>query len=114
MYDQVIAGIANISSEEAEKLLIAYEPVWAIGTGDFADPQDEVEAIRLIRKNVRAQFGGKIADVIPILYGGSVDAHNATTYLRSDGVNGLLIGGASLKAKVFGSIVSAAHQPLVQ
>lgn len=110
LHDQVMAGLANVTSEEIHRIAIAYEPVWAIGTGDFAKADDAVQAIKLIRKHVVAMFGQKAADELKILYGGSVDAENAGGYLAATGVNGLLIGGASLHAESMAKIVTRAHQ----
>lgn len=109
IHDQVMAGLRNVSSDEIENVVIAYEPVWAIGTGDFADVDDAVKAAKLIRKHVKALFGEKAADVVRVLYGGSVDASNSSAYVRAEGIDGLLVGGASLKAKVFSAIIDSAH-----
>lgn len=109
IHDQVVAGLRNVSSEEVENIVIAYEPVWAIGTGDFASVEDAVRAAKLIRKHVRALFGEKAADAARVLYGGSVDSSNAEGFLRAEGIDGLLVGGASLKAKVFSAIIDSAH-----
>ena len=110
LHGQVTAGLANITSEEIGTVVIAYEPVWAIGTGDFASPDDVVAAVKLIRKQVKALFGTEAAQKVRVLYGGSVDADNAGSYLQSEGVDGLLVGGASLKANVFSTIIERAHE----
>jgi triosephosphate isomerase len=110
LHAQVTAGLANITSEEIDQIAIAYEPVWAIGTGDFAKVDDAVEAIKLIRRHIDALFGHEAAEKVRILYGGSVDADNAGGYLAAEGVNGLLIGGSSLKAVSFAKIVKRAHE----
>ena len=110
LHDQVVAGLANVTSEEIDQVVIAYEPVWAIGTGDFAKVDDASQAAKLIRKHVDALFGRKAAAKIQILYGGSVDADNAGAYLAAEDIDGLLIGGASLKAQAFASIVKRAHE----
>lgn len=114
IHDQTIGGLANVSSEELERVVIAYEPVWAIGTGEFAKPDDVEEAVKLIRKQVKALYGTEAAAKIRILYGGSVDAGNSDTYLAIKGIDGLLVGGASLKAPVFSKIVDTAHAALVK
>lgn len=110
IHAQVTAGLANVTSQEIDNVAIAYEPVWAIGTGDFAKPDDAMQAIKLIRKHVEAMFGKKPAANIPILYGGSVDADNAGAYLAAEGIDGLLIGGTSLKADAFATIVARANE----
>lgn len=110
LHNQVVAGLTNVTSDEVERVVIAYEPVWAIGTGDFAKVDDAAQAIKVIRKQVDALFGRKAASRIQVLYGGSVDADNAGAYLAAEGIDGLLIGGASLKAPVFASIVKRAHE----
>jgi triosephosphate isomerase len=110
LHDQVNAGLVNVTSEEIDSIVIAYEPVWAIGTGDFASPENVDAAVKIIRKQVKALFGAKVADSIRVLYGGSVDWDNADNYLKIKGVDGLLIGGASLRAKAFAQIVETAHE----
>ncbi len=110
LHDQVTSGLANITSAEIDRVVLAYEPVWAIGTGDYDKADDAVQAIKYIRKNVEAMFGKKAAAEVRILYGGSVNGDDAGGYLVAEGVNGLLIGGASLKADVFAQIVARAHE----
>lgn len=109
IHDQVIAGLRNVSGDELENIVIAYEPVWAIGTGTFAAVEDAEKAAKLIRKHVKALFGAEAAGKVRVLYGGSVDADNASVFLRGQGIDGLLVGGASLNAKAFSAIVDAAH-----
>lgn len=109
IHDQVVAGLRNVSSDEVENVVIAYEPVWAIGTGDFAKVEDAEKVVKLIRKHVRALFGDKAAETVRVLYGGSVDASNAGAFVRAEGIDGLLVGGSSLKAKVFSDIIDSAH-----
>lgn len=109
IHDQVIAGLRNVSSDEIENVVVAYEPVWAIGTGNVAEVADAVRAAKLIRKHVRALFGDGAAQSVRVLYGGSVDSTNAGPFLQADGIDGLLVGGASLKAKVFSAIIDSAH-----
>ncbi len=109
IHAQVTAGLSNVTSEEIDNVVIAYEPVWAIGTGDYAKADDVVAAIALVRKHVKALFGGRAAQDVRVLYGGSVDGHNSHSYVAAEGVDGLLVGGASLKAKTFSSIIESAH-----
>jgi triosephosphate isomerase len=109
VHDQVVAGLRNVSSDEIENVVIAYEPVWAIGTGDFDTAEDAAKVAKLIRKHVRALFGDKAAESVRVLYGGSVDSSDASGFMHADDIDGLLVGGASLKARVFGAIIESAH-----
>lgn len=109
LHGQVSAGLANLTSEEATQAVIAYEPVWAIGTGEFASADTAVAAVKLIRKQIKALFGTKVAEIVRVLYGGSVDGGNSGAYLQAKGIDGLLVGGASLKAPVFATIIQSAH-----
>ena len=86
----------DLSDEEASKLIVAYEPVWAIGTGMVATPQSAQDAARAIRDHMQAQFGAATAQSVRILYGGSVTSHNAVQLITQPDVDGFLIGGASL------------------
>lgn len=113
LHDQVVGGLANVTSDEVERIVIAYEPVWAIGTGDFAKPIDVEQAVQTIRQQIKALYGDDAAKKVRVLYGGSVDAHNAGVFLAVKGVDGLLVGGASLVADAFGDIVKAAHSQTV-
>lgn len=110
LHHQLVGGLSNITGEEAAELVIAYEPVWAIGTGQNATPGDVSRAVRSIRSQVKHLFGETVADSVRVLYGGSVNVDNAAAYLNLVGVDGLLIGGASLDASAFSTIVSRAHQ----
>jgi len=110
LHDQVVAGLANVTSAEIENVVIAYEPVWAIGTGQYDKADDAAECVRYIRKHLAAMFGQKAAGSVRILYGGSVTSADAGGYLVAQGIDGLLIGGSSLKANEFGSIVQRAHE----
>lgn len=94
---QLEAGLAKLSSAEITAMAIAYEPVWAIGTGKTATPQDASVVHGELRRALKAKVGGA-ADDIPILYGGSVNTANAGALLAAPGVDGLLVGGASLLA----------------
>lgn len=110
LHDQVVAALANVTSAEIDKIVIAYEPVWAIGTGNYDKADDAVECVRHIRKNVEAMFGKKAALGVRVLYGGSVEQSDAGGYLVAQGIDGLLIGGSSLKAQAFAGIVQRAHE----
>lgn len=109
LHDQLTGGLANVTSEEFKDVVIAYEPVWAIGTGDNALPADVISAEKAIRSQIKHLYGSKAAEAVQVLYGGSVTKSSAGGYLSIPGVNGLLIGGASLDAEVFSDIVEIAH-----
>ncbi|MDB5167227.1 MAG: tpiA [Candidatus Saccharibacteria bacterium] len=111
LHDQLIGGLANVTSEELEHIVIAYEPVWAIGSGLNAVPGDVTAAIRAIRSQIKHLYGEKAANAIAVLYGGSVKEDSAADYLALDEVDGLLVGGASLDAHVFNEIIKKAHKP---
>lgn len=110
LHDQVTTCLANVTSEEIADVTIAYEPVWAIGTGDYDRADDAVKCVRHIRRQVEAMFGKKAAENIRILYGGSVNSDDAGNYLAASGIDGLLVGGASLNAASFAEIVTRAHE----
>jgi triosephosphate isomerase len=110
LHGQVSSGLSEVSADEADRLVIAYEPVWTIGTGEYASVDDACAAIANIRKQIKALFGANVAEEVCILYGGSVNENNAGSYLAAKGIDGLLIGGESLHAPNFARIVSTAHQ----
>lgn len=97
---QLAAGIADIDAAAIGAMAIAYEPVWAIGTGKTATPEDAAVVHAEIRDALRERVGGRAGD-IPILYGGSVNRSNAGSLLAAPGVDGLLVGGASLDVEVW-------------
>ena len=112
--DQLTSGLANITSEEFSEVAIAYEPVWAVGTGKIPLPDDVKKVEKAVRKHIAALYGKKAAEEVRFLYGGSVDASNAGGILAIDGVDGLLLGGASLKPDVFADIVKQAGTKLTK
>jgi triosephosphate isomerase len=105
---QLTAGLAGLDAAQRAKLAIAYEPVWAIGTGRVATDEQAQEAHAFVRKVVAGLFGQATADAIPIGYGGSVKPDNAAGLMSQPDVDGALVGGASLKADSFLAIVKAA------
>jgi len=109
IHDQLLGGLANITSEELPNVVVAYEPVWAIGTGQNALPGDVLTAVRSIRNQLKHLYGAKASEEVQVLYGGSVTADSAAGYLDINGVDGLLIGGASLDESAFANIVEKAH-----
>jgi triosephosphate isomerase len=105
---QLAAAIESITPDRATDLVVAYEPIWAIGTGETATPDDAQELAYAIRDRLGRKFGPEIADKIRVLYGGSVKASNAGELFAGPDVDGGLIGGASLLAEDFVAIVHAA------
>jgi triosephosphate isomerase len=99
-------GIAGLSEQQFARIVIAYEPVWAIGTGKTATPEMAADAHRAIRGQVRAKFGKEAAEAVRILYGGSVKPDNARTLMAQPEIDGVLVGGASLDPVSFASIVN--------
>jgi len=99
-------GIAGLSPEQFAKIVIAYEPVWAIGTGKTATPEIAADAHRAIRGEVRAKFGKEAADAVRILYGGSVKPDNVKGLMAQTQIDGALVGGASLDPVSFSAIVN--------
>ncbi|HMT19166.1 MAG TPA: triose-phosphate isomerase [Candidatus Saccharibacteria bacterium] len=110
LHNQISAGLMNLTSREVSTSVIAYEPVWAIGTGEFAKPEQVAKAIDFIRKQVEHLYGPRAAKHVRILYGGSVDDHNIFSYLSLEGCDGALVGGASLNYAKFAQIVEAAYR----
>lgn len=103
---QFTKGIAGLTEQQFAKIVIAYEPVWAIGTGKTATPEMAADAHRVIRDEVRAKFGKDAGDAVRILYGGSVKPDNVKTLMAQPEIDGSLVGGASLDAVSFSSIVN--------
>lgn len=108
--DQLIGGLANVSSEDVSQVIVAYEPVWAIGTGDNADPIDVEKAIKTIRGQVKQLYGDKVSREIQVLYGGSIEPESAADYMKVRGIDGLLVGGASLNIEKFASIAEKVYE----
>ncbi len=102
---QVRAGLANCSADDSARLVIAYEPIWAIGTGKNADPEHAYKTMRLIRRVVGEMIGAGAARKVRVLYGGSVNSKNVQTYVELPLCDGCLVGGASLDADEFTHIV---------
>jgi triosephosphate isomerase len=102
---QVKAGLANCSADDSARLVIAYEPVWAIGSGKSADPEHAYKTMRLIRRVVGEMIGAGAARKVRILYGGSVNSSNVESYVELPLCDGVLVGGASLNAEEFAHIV---------
>src|SRR5579883_491189 len=105
---QFNAGIAELTGEQFARLVIAYEPVWAIGTGKTATPEIAQAAHHFLRREIRARFGPEAAGACRILYGGSVKPDNIKGLMAQPDIDGALVGGASLDAATFAAIV---HYP---
>jgi len=103
---QFEGGIAGLTAQQFVRIVIAYEPVWAIGTGKTATPEIAADAHRAIRAQVRAKFGKDAAEAVRILYGGSVKPDNVKTLMAQPEIDGSLVGGASLDPVSFASIVN--------
>ncbi len=108
--DQLTSGLANVTAEELDRVVIAYEPIWAIGTGDNAKPVDVKKATQMIRQRVAHLYGKKAAEEVRILYGGSITVDSAADYLAISGLDGLLVGAASLDIHQFTEIIEKAHK----
>ena len=103
---QVLAGLAGLKAPQVADLVVAYEPIWAIGTGQTATPEDAQEMCGTIRSVVRSRWGAEAADSIRIQYGGSVKPVNAPDLMRQSDIDGALVGGASLDADEFARIIA--------
>lgn len=116
LHDQVTTALSNLTSDEVEGMVIAYEPVWALSNGkDFAHheiptPDLISKAVATIRNNIRHLYGKKVAEAVRVLYGGSTSASTATALLSAKGVNGFLVGGASLNYREFCGITEATYE----
>ncbi len=102
--DQLRADLAEVSKEQARTIVIAYEPIWAIGTGEVATPEDAQEVCAAIRTLLAELYSGDVADAVRILYGGSVKANNIAAIMAQEDVDGALVGGASIDPAEFASI----------
>jgi triosephosphate isomerase (TIM) len=105
---QFAGGIAGLTEEQFAKVVIAYEPIWAIGTGHTATPEIASEAHRLIRSEAEKRFGQTAAEQLRIIYGGSVKPDNIEGLMKEPEIDGVLVGGASLDPESFAKIVKAA------
>ena len=104
--NQTKEAFKGLSEAEAKKVVIAYEPVWAIGTGKTATPQDADEVHKTIRETLKSLYNENVAEGMIILYGGSVNEKNADDLLNMPNIDGALVGGASLVADKFARIVN--------
>ena len=104
---QIEKALFHLSASDWANIVLAYEPVWAIGTGETASPEQAQEIHAFIRKTINEKYGNEVADNVTILYGGSCNAKNAASLFANPDVDGGLIGGASLIADDFVSIIQA-------
>ncbi|GEP38229.1 triosephosphate isomerase [Nocardioides psychrotolerans] len=110
---QLDGSLAGFTAEQVVGLVVAYEPVWAIGTGEVATPEDAQEVCAAIRARVREVHGDAAADGLRILYGGSVKANNVAGIMAKDDVDGALVGGASLQVAEFGGVCRFYDMPVI-
>ena len=110
---QLDGSLAGFSAEQVGGLVVAYEPVWAIGTGEVATPDDAQEVCAAIRERIREVHGDAAADAVRVLYGGSVKAANVGGIMEKADVDGCLVGGASLQADEFGGICRFYDMPVL-
>ncbi|WP_028472928.1 triose-phosphate isomerase [Nocardioides alkalitolerans] len=110
---QVEGSLAGFTAEQVAGLVVAYEPVWAIGTGEVATPEDAQEVCAAIRARIRELHGDAAADGVRVLYGGSVKAGNIAGIMVKDDVDGALVGGASLQADEFGGVCRFYDMPVL-
>lgn len=106
---QIDGAYADLDADEAKKTVIAYEPVWAIGTGEVATPEDAQEVCGAIRGRLAELYDQSVADSVRVLYGGSVKSGNVASIMAQEDVDGALVGGASLQAEEFAAIVRYQH-----
>ncbi|NNC92898.1 MAG: triose-phosphate isomerase [Acidimicrobiia bacterium] len=102
---QLSAGLQGLTPEEAGRVIIAYEPIWAIGTGRTAEPDDAGAVCEFLRRRFGDEFGGAVAEEVRIIYGGSVNPGNVAALMAKTHIDGGLVGGASLDPDTFASIV---------
>ena len=118
MWDKVSGQVRRVIEEledaDGESIVFAYEPIWAIGTGDTATPEDAQDAIEKIRELLREEVGDTFADSVRILYGGSVKPDNAAEIMAQQDVDGGLVGGASLEVDSFAELIGAAQNAVTQ
>lgn len=105
---QLTEALKDIVKEGVEKIIVAYEPVWAIGTGENCSVQETLNSINFIKKIISELYDKKMSENVRVIYGGSVKSFNSGEYIKSGGVNGFLVGGASLDANEFSLIAKSA------
>ena len=111
--DQLIGGLLDVPEDDLDKIIVAYDPVWAISSTSspkLATPDEVEQIVKLIRGTLKETYGKAAADKVPVLFGGSVNPSNASAYLNVPGVNGLLMSGSSLILSEFSDIVEIAKR----
>jgi len=108
IYKQIHACLANLPAQYTQDLVIAYEPIWAIGTGKAATADDAEKVTHFIRQTYTELYGQQAGDAVRILYGGSVTSMNISTFMAQPDIDGALVGGASIKAEFVGLVRQAA------
>jgi triosephosphate isomerase len=103
---QLRAGLADLQLNDPDALVVAYEPVWAIGTGQTATPVDAVEVIEALRKEMALLYNQEFADGVRFLYGGSVNPESVSSFMQEEEISGVLVGGASLDIEKFTAIIN--------
>lgn len=104
--EQIIKGFKDVSKEDAAKVVIAYEPIWSIGTGKNASKEIAEDVCKFIRKIIKDLYDTKISNKVRILYGGSVKPNNIKEYLYCDNIDGALVGGASLDVNSYKELLT--------
>lgn len=104
---QVVEGLKDLDEEAMKKVIVAYEPVWSIGTGLNASPEIALDVISFIRKTIEKMYGKDVSEAVHILYGGSVKPNNIHSYLANEEIDGALVGGASLEVESFRALLTA-------
>ena len=108
---QLRGALADVDAEHAARVVVAYEPIWAIGTGQVATPEDAQQMCAALRIEIGKRYGKDVAAAVRVLYGGSVKGDNAAELLAQRDVDGALVGGASLDAEAFTTICRSAVRP---
>lgn len=111
--DQLLGGLSGVSHEDLQKVIVAYDPVWAMSStkeAELASPEDVAETVKFLRRILSDTYGQETADEMPILFGGSISPSNAGAYLTIPGVNGLVMSGSSLVADQFVEIIEIAKR----
>ena len=109
LHDQIVSALSDLTGEDVEQMVIAYEPVWAIGGHAPATPEDIEQAVNWLRYQVSELYGEKVENRLRVLYGGSDEPEFVSGIMGVEGVDGLLVGHASLNAEQFADIVEGVH-----